>query len=128
VRVLIADDNRDAVMTLGILLRSEGHEVWSVQAGAEVAKAVREFKPELVLLDLGMPDRSGYAVAQQLCREYGPNCPILIAVTGQTSSAAKEMAEVSGFHRFIAKPYDAEDLLGFVRQVERDSAARARCL
>lgn len=62
-RVLIADDNLDTVMTLGILLRSEGHEVWSTQAGREVPSAVRTFKPALVLLDLGMPDLSGYEVA-----------------------------------------------------------------
>ena len=124
-RVLIADDNRDIVMTLGILLRSEGHEVWSTQSGAEVVEAVRGFKPGVVLLDVGMPDRSGYDVAQELSREYGSNCPILIAVTGQNGPAAKEMAEVSGFHHFIAKPYDAEQLLGLVGQVERELAARA---
>jgi len=120
VRVLIADDNRDAVMTLGILLRSEGHEVWSAQNATEAVDAARTFKPGVVLLDLGMPDRSGYEVAQELSREHGADCPILIAVTGQNSPAAKEMAEVSGFDHFLAKPYDPEELLKLVGQIANE--------
>ena len=117
-RVLIADDDRDTVLTLGILLRSEGHETWLVQRGAEVAQAVREFKPSVILLDLAMPDRSGYDVAEELSRDYGTSCPTLIAVSGQAKVADKEKAEVSGFHYFIPKPYDPEALLALVAQTE----------
>jgi CheY-like chemotaxis protein len=113
-RVLIADDDRDTVMTLGILLRSEGHETWLVQKGAEVAQAVRDFKPAIVLLDLGMPDRSGYEVAAELFRDYGASCPVLIAVSGRSGAADKQKAETSGFHHFIPKPYDPEVLLSLV--------------
>ena len=118
-RVLIADDNRDTVMTLGILLRSEGHEVWSTQAGSEVPSAVRHFKPGLVLLDIAMPDRNGHDVAQELYREYGPQGPVLVALSGQCDEAAKARAEVSGFHHFIAKPYEPTNLLAFVAHLER---------
>lgn len=113
-RVLIADDNRDTVMTLGILLRSEGHEVWCAQSGSEVPDAVREFKPGLVLLDLGMPDRSGYDVAEELYREHGAACPVLVALTGHADGAAKERAESSGFHHFVAKPCEPATLLALV--------------
>jgi len=81
-RVLVADDNRDTVMMLGILLRSEGMVVRLTTRGAEVQAAVGEFRPDAVLLDIGMPDRSGLQVALDLSREYGPKCPVLIAVTG----------------------------------------------
>ena len=118
-RVLIADDNRDTVMTLGILLRSEGHEVWSTQAGKEVPSAVREFKPALVLLDIGMPDLSGYEVAQELYREYGPERPVLIALSGQCDASAKARADVSGFHHFIPKPYEPAGLLAFIAELEK---------
>ncbi len=127
-RVLVADDNRDVIMTLGILLRSEGHEVWSTQSGAEVPEAVRGFKPGVVLLDLGMPDRSGYDVAQELSREHGSDCPILIAVTGQSGPAAREMAEASGFHHFITKPYSLLELLGLIDQMAQELADRPRSL
>lgn len=117
-RVLIADHNRDTVMTLGILLRSEGHEVWSARGGAEVPKAVREFKPALVLLDLAMPDRSGFDVAEDLYREHGDGCPVLVAMSGQRGAAARAQAEASGFHHFIAKPCEPEALLRFVASLD----------
>lgn len=121
-RVLIADDNRDAVMTLGILLRSEGHEVWAAHGGSEVPSAVREFKPGLILLDIAMPDRSGYDVAQELYREYGPECPTLVALSGQCDASAKARAEVSGFHHFISKPYEPANLLAFVAELDKQLA------
>ena len=120
-RVLIADDNRDTVMTLGILLRSEGHEVWSTQAGREVPNAVREFKPDLVLLDIRMPDRNGYDVAQELNQEYGADRPVLIALSGQCDGAAKARADISGFHHFIPKPYDPGSLLAFIAKLEKQA-------
>jgi CheY-like chemotaxis protein len=114
VRVLIADDDRDTVMTLGILLRSEGHEVWLTQRGVEVSDAVRHFKPRVVLLDIGMPDRSGYDVAEDLSRQYGTACPILIAVSGHCKSGDKEKAEISGFQHLVPKPYEPDALLGLI--------------
>ncbi|HKV53077.1 MAG TPA: response regulator, partial [Candidatus Binataceae bacterium] len=80
----------------------------------------RAFKPGLVLLDLNMPDRSGYDLAQELSREHGTACPILVAFTGQADGAAKECAELSGFHHFVAKPYEPARLLGLVADVDRE--------
>lgn len=118
-RILIADDDRDAVMTLGILLRSEGHEVWSTQAGGEVPDAVREFRPEMVLLDVAMPERSGYELAEELSREYGSDCPVLVGLAGADSATDARRAEASGFQHLVAKPYDGEELLTLVSQVGR---------
>lgn len=125
-RVLIADDNRDMVMTLGILLRSEGHEVWTAHGGAEVATAVREFKPAVVLLDLAMPDRSGYDVAADLCREYGRACPVLVALSGHANAASRARADDSGFHHFVPKPYEPDNLLSFIADLERCSPSALR--
>jgi len=113
-RVLIADDDREAVVRLGILLRSEGHQVWSTQDSLEVGTAVREFKPQMVLLDLEMPERDGFQVAEDLCRDYGPDCPVLVAVTGHSTPRDRARAKASGFHHFVAKPYDPEELLSLV--------------
>jgi DNA-binding response OmpR family regulator len=113
-RVLIADDNRDTVMTLGILLRSEGFEVELAQGGSAVPELVRRFRPHAVLLDIGMPDRSGHDVALQLTREYGSDCPLLIAVTGRTADDEKRAAKVNGFRYYVPKPYDPERLLGLL--------------
>lgn len=121
-RVLIADDVRDSLMTLGILLRSEGFAVELVSGGASVPSAVREFRPDAVLLDLGMPDRSGYAVAHDLRKEYGSACPILIAVTGHTQDAHRRLAVATGFRRHVAKPYDPNALLSLLASLKLPEA------
>jgi two-component system, chemotaxis family, CheB/CheR fusion protein len=117
-RVLVADDNRDTVMMLGILLRSEGMIVRLTTRGAEVQAAVGEFRPDAVLLDIGMPDRSGLQVALDLSREYGAKCPVLIAVTGHNTDAAKRLTAKSGFRHHVDKPYDPDALLRLVASVE----------
>jgi CheY-like chemotaxis protein len=117
-RVLVADDNRDTVMMLGILLRSEGMVVRLTTKGAEVQAAVGEFRPDAVLLDIGMPDRSGLQVALDLSREYGSKCPVLIAVTGHNTDAAKRLTAKSGFRHHVDKPYDPDALLRLVASVE----------
>src|SRR5689334_18478552 len=95
-RVLIADDDRDTAMMLGILLRSEGHDVLSTERLSEVAGLVREFQPRVVLLDVEMRDAemrdaSSFEVAQQLLREHGAGCPTLVAtsVTGDDADLAQ---------------------------------------
>lgn len=110
-RVLIVDDDRDSLMTLGELLQSEGMEVHMLRRGAGVPAAVEQFYPDVVLLDIGLPDRSGFDLAEELIGRYGEHAPLLIAVTGYSSEAEREMARDSGFHSFIAKPYDPRTLL-----------------
>ena len=117
-RVLIADDNRDTVVTLGILLRSEGIDVRLATGGAEAQAAVAEFRPDAVLLDIAMPDRSGLQVALDLARDYGSKCPVLIAVTAHSSEAAKRLTAKSGFQHHVSKPYDPDALLQLIAAVE----------
>ena len=116
-RVLVVDDERDTVMTLGILLRSEGIDVRLATGGMQVPRAVAEFKPDAVLLDLGMPDHSGLDVAQELAQCYGRRCPVLIAVTGRNTEADRQRTATSGFRHHIAKPYDPETLLKLVLSI-----------
>src|SRR5436309_14267835 len=80
-RILIADDERDAVATLAALLSDEGHQVREIYRGDAVVNHVVDFKPDVVLLDIGMPGLNGYDVAKSLRDLYGDKCPVLIAVT-----------------------------------------------
>src|SRR5438045_9367942 len=105
-RVLIADDNRDAVMVLSILLRSEGYDVRLAQGGKEALAQAAEFHPHVALLDLEMPDCSGFRVAEELSRAASGERPVLVAVTACTEGEALEMAQVSGFQHFVSKPYN----------------------
>jgi CheY-like chemotaxis protein len=117
VRVLIADDSRDAVLLLGILLRSEGYEVRLAQNGQDALDQAAEFRPHVALLDIEMPDYSGYQVAQELSRRHGADCPVLIAVTGHTADEDRRQAEISGFHHFIPKPYNHQAMLALLNSL-----------
>jgi len=110
-RVLIVDDDRDTLLTLGVLCRGEGMEVQMLRRGAAVPAAVAQFVPDVILLDIGLPDRSGFDVAEELSERYGEHGPLLIAVTAYASESEREMARESGFHHFIAKPYDPQTLM-----------------
>jgi two-component system CheB/CheR fusion protein len=118
-RVLVVDDQRDMLMTLGILLRSEGMEVQLGQKGTEVEAAVERFSPDVVLLDIEMPDRSGLQVAMDLVQRYGARCPVLIAVTGHSNEAARRLTAKSGFRHHVAKPYDFDAVVSLVTSFER---------
>jgi CheY-like chemotaxis protein len=117
-RVVIADDNRDTVMLLGILLRSEGIDVRLATKGSEVQAVVAQFQPDAVLLDITMPDRSGLQVALELVRDYGAKCPVLIAVTAHNDETARRLTEKSGFRHHVAKPYDPDALLTLVGSIK----------
>lgn len=120
---MIADDERDTVMTLGILLRSEGFDVRLLQGGADVPGAVAAARPHAVLLDIGMPDRDGHELAKELKRTYGERCPMLIAVTARVSDADRAQAFASGFNHYIPKPYDATELLQLLASLQPTAAA-----
>jgi len=122
IRLVIADDERDTVMTLGILLRSEGFEVQLVHNGAAVATAVGRSRPHAVVLDIGMPDRNGCDVAKDLQASYGEKCPVLVAVSGRTSVEDRQQAFASGFTHYLTKPYDVGVLLQLLAGLGAETA------
>jgi CheY-like chemotaxis protein len=114
-RVLVADDNRDEVLTLVELIREEGHDTRGVYGGSEVLDVMREFEPDVVLLDIGMPDRNGYDLARQIVLRYENRRPRLIAVTGWKKSSDRMLAKMAGFDHHVAKPYDAREILALLK-------------
>ncbi|HEY5899716.1 MAG TPA: response regulator [Burkholderiales bacterium] len=117
-RVLVVDDERDAVLTLMALLRDDGYEVRGAYRAKEALDLVRDFAPHAVLLDIGMPDIDGYEAARQIRSRYGEHGPLLIAVTGWKKSADKLLAKRAGFNHHVAKPYDAQALLGLLKPLK----------
>ena len=114
-RLLIADDNQDSADSLAMLLRMEGHEVAVAHDGPGALAAVARFKPEFVLLDIGMPGLNGYEVAQRI-RESDPSSPVkLIAVTGWGQHSDKARARASGFDHHFTKPVEPERLMELLR-------------
>jgi CheY-like chemotaxis protein len=114
-RILVADDEHDAVIALTMLLRDEGHEVRGVYRGDAVIDAVTDFAPDVVLLDLGMPHLTGYQVARELRSRYSAARPHLIAVTGRDDN--KQLAYLAGIDHHVSKPYDPAELLELLRSL-----------
>lgn len=117
-RVLIVDDNDDAAEMLSLILSTLGHQTQSVSCGRDVKAAVDAFDPELVLLDLGLPDISGYAVAQQL-REAGHKDLLIVALTGFSHESARARTIEAGIDAHLIKPVTVEQILTTVRGVRR---------
>ena len=113
-RILVADDDKDTVLSLTTLLRDQGYAVRGVHRGAEVLQEVFNFAPDVVLLDIGMPQMSGYDVARTLRERYGSARPALIAVTGRAGEVDRQQARAAGFEHHVAKPYEPEKLLQLI--------------
>jgi PAS domain S-box-containing protein len=109
-RVLIADDNQDAAQSLEMLLQMEGHEVTIVHDGKEALAAFNRLQPEVVLLDIGMPELNGYDVARQIRQSPGGKNVMLIAVTGWGQNSDKAQARMAGFDHHFTKPINTERL------------------
>jgi signal transduction histidine kinase len=114
-RILIADDNRDSAETLAALLRMEGHEVKAVHDGPVALSAFGELKPDVALLDIGMPGLTGYEVARKLRQSPGGASVTLIAITGWGQDVDKERAHAAGFDHHLTKPVDPQRLVELLK-------------
>ena len=109
-RILVADDNQDAANTLALLLRLAGHEVYTAHGGQAAVALANDFRPEIALLDIGMPDLDGYEVAKQLrATDWGRDC-LLVALTGWGQEDDKRRAREAGFDHHLTKPVDPRQL------------------
>ena len=105
-RVLVVDDNVDAAATLELLLKSLGHETRMAHDGVRALDIAREFRPEVILLDIGMPGLDGYEVARRLrAMNHGQNFRI-IAITGWGQDADRTRTKEAGFDVHLVKPVD----------------------
>jgi DNA-binding response OmpR family regulator len=121
-RVIVVEDNRDSLVTLVDLLRAEGHEARGVGSAREMLKVMDAFTPDVCLVDIGLPDRSGFDVAQDIRRIFGEARPKLIAVTAWTQGSDRMLAKIAGFDRHVGKPYDPNALLALVSELASDSS------
>ncbi|MFN2644162.1 MAG: PAS domain S-box protein [Burkholderiales bacterium] len=105
-RVLVVDDNVDAAATLDLLLRSLGHETRVAHDGVQALDIAREFRPEVILLDIGMPGLDGYEVARRLrAMNHGTNFRI-VAITGWGQESDRVKSKEAGFDLHLVKPVD----------------------
>ena len=114
-RVLVVDDNKDAAATLALLLRTLGHETRVAHDGREALRAAAQFKPEVVLLDIGLPDLDGYEVARRLrALDSAHKCRI-VAVTGWGQEHDRQRSSEAGFDLHLVKPVGTDELARALR-------------
>jgi CheY-like chemotaxis protein/anti-sigma regulatory factor (Ser/Thr protein kinase) len=110
-RVMIVDDNRDAAEALRVLLDARGHEVRAVFHGGDVLPLLPSFRPEVLLVDLGMPDIDGFEVCRRVRRAAeGDRPPLMVALTGWGQEQDRRRSRDAGFDVHLVKPVGAEEL------------------
>ncbi|HEY6123621.1 MAG TPA: ATP-binding protein, partial [Steroidobacteraceae bacterium] len=117
-RILLADDNRDAAESLAILLRLEGHEVELAHDGQTALQSFAARRPDVALLDIGMPKANGYEVARRIRAEPDGAGVLLIAITGWAQDADKAESRAAGFDHHLTKPIEPETLMGLLDRVQ----------
>jgi signal transduction histidine kinase/integral membrane sensor domain MASE1 len=110
-RVLVVDDNVDSAESLATLLQVQGHDVWMAHDGPSALVLAREHRPQLVLLDIGLPaGMDGYEVAQRMRPEAGLQDAVIVALTGYGQEEDKRRAAQAGFDGYLVKPLDIKQL------------------
>jgi two-component system CheB/CheR fusion protein len=109
-RILVVDDNADAAESLAMMLQLNGHEVRTALDGPAALEAARAFKPQFVLLDIGLPGMSGYEVAGRLRQRPETQKAVLIAVTGYSQAEDRQRSKEAGFDHHLAKPVTLDEL------------------
>jgi CheY-like chemotaxis protein len=122
-KVLVADDNRDAADTLGLLLEFAGHDVIVAHSGTEALELGRLRRPDVFILDIGMPDISGYDVARAIRTQAWGKSAYLLAITGWGQPEDKDRARDAGFDHHLIKPVDP-DAVEKILKTFRESATR----
>ena len=112
-RILVVEDQPALSYVTVALLRKLGHEVRSAADGAEALTAVREYRPDVVLFDIGLPGMDGYEVAHCLRAEMGDDVPMLVAMTGYSEHEVSRHSPRARFDYHLVKPAD----VGALREV-----------
>jgi PAS domain S-box-containing protein len=115
--ILVVDDNRDAADTCAMLLEASGHHVRTAYAGREALELGQAFSPDAVLLDIGLPDIDGYALAQQIRATAWGGRAVLVAVTGWGQADDRLRATRAGFDEHLVKPIAGETIASLVQSL-----------
>ena len=109
-RLLIVDDNRDATNGLATLLASEGLEIRTAHDGLEALKVAESFRPDVIVMDIGLPNLTGYEVARRIRGQPWGKDIVLIALTGWGQAESRNKSREAGFNHHLVKPVETESL------------------
>jgi CheY-like chemotaxis protein len=122
-RVLVADDNRDGAETLALMLRLEGHDVAVAHDGPAALLMFERHRPEVALLDVGMPELDGYEVARRIRARADGAHVLLIAVTGWGQEKDRRQSAEAGFDYHLTKPAEPDVLIRLIQPPPRGKVA-----
>jgi CheY-like chemotaxis protein len=126
-KVLVVDDNADAAQMLGMLLLAQGHEVLTVHDGPSTLDAAVDFRPDVVLLDIGLPGMDGYEVATRLRQQAIFEGLVLVAMTGYGQDSDRKRSHESGFDHHLVKPPDfvkLKEILAAASETRQSTGSR----
>jgi len=118
-RVLVVDDNMDSAESLVMLLRMMGNDVNTAHDGLEAVALAAEFRPNVVLLDIGLPKLNGYDAARRIREQAGGGEIVLVALTGWGQEEDRRLSREAGFDHHIAKPVDFATLRQLIAGLKR---------
>lgn len=124
-RVLVADDNRDGADGFAMLMELLGHEVRTAYSGKQALALAEEFRPQLAMLDIGMPEMNGYDLARNIRQQPWGRDMVLVAITGWGQDEDRLQAEAAGFDHHRAKPVELDALDPIVAQARARVQGRA---
>jgi signal transduction histidine kinase/CheY-like chemotaxis protein len=120
-RILVVDDYPDALDSLSMLLQAEGHEVDTANSGAKAIERAQAFRPQAILLDIGLPDMDGYEVAQRLRALPETQLAVLIALTGYGQPEDRSRSKRAGFDHHLLKPVDPDMLSSLLASLTNEA-------
>ena len=109
-RILVVDDNRDAADSLGLLLQMSGHDVRTARDGLQAVEMAAKFRPDVVLLDIGLPKLNGYETARRIREMEGGQNVLLVALTGWSQDEDRRRSREAGFDHHLNKPVEWSEL------------------
>ena len=112
--VLVVDDNEDAAESLVELLKLNGHDARAANDATSALEVLTEFTPQVMLVDIALPDADGFELARRVRESEGSSTPRLIALTGFGQASARERAMAAGFDDFLVKPMSYDQIESFL--------------
>jgi CheY-like chemotaxis protein len=117
-RLLVVDDNADVLASMNRLLGLTGFEVQSAPDGPTALETAKEFRPEVVVLDIGLPGMDGYEVARRLRADCLGQPPFLVALTGYGQVEDRLRSHRAGIDLHLVKPIDPKQLIGLLKRFQ----------
>jgi len=119
-RVLVVDDNVDSAKTIGMLLQASGHEIRIIHDGLAALDAALDFRPRVVLLDIGLPGLDGFEVAKRLRQHASLQNILLVAMTGYGQESDRQRSKEAGFDHHLVKPANFKQVLQILTTVSEN--------